>query len=366
MLKRLTARNLSLVLIALPTLFAAAYLYLFAADRYVSESVITIKQSGDQPIGLAGLASIFQVSGANSHSDLLLLQSHVQSMDMLQLLDKQLDLRKAYGAPRLDVLLRLSPRATSDDFLAYYRDRVDAHFDDATGLLTLRTQGFTAEESQKINRAIVAASENFINEISQRLAREQMSFAASELAKSFDKYRQAKLKMLAFQEQNRMLDPAAQAQASSALTLELQSRLTKLEADLKAAEAFMDPSSYQVKAMRQQVDALREQMASEGARGTSGRAGAPRLNTLAGEFRELQIEFNFAEESFKAATISMETARLESTRKIKSLVLVASPTRPEKAEYPRRLYDLTALALAFFLGFGIVRLLVATIEDHID
>jgi capsular polysaccharide transport system permease protein len=366
LLRRLTARNLALLLIVLPAAIAALYLYGLAADRFVSESVVTVKQSGDQPIGLAGLASIFQVSGANAHSDLMLLQAHIQSMDMLQHLDKQLNLRKAYSEPRFDVLLRLKDKATSDDFLAYYRDRVEVRFDDTTGLLTLRTQGFTPEQAQQINKAIVGASETFINEISQRLAMEQMSFATKELQKAADKYRQAKSKMLAFQERNRMLDPAAQAAANSAMTLELQARLSRLEADLRTAESYMDANSYQVKAMRQQAEALKEQLAAEGIRGTADSRASPRLSSLAGDFRELQIEVDFAEEAYKSATVSMETARLESTRKIKSMVLIASPTKPEEPEYPRRAYNLLAMALGFALMFGIVRLLVATIEDHVD
>lgn len=366
LLKLMTRRNLAVLLVGVPALCGALYLYAFAADRYQSESIVTVKQSGDQPIGLAGLASVFQVTGANAHADLLLLQAHILSTDMLQTVDRQLGLRKAWSAPQADVLLRLPAEATADEFLEYWRERVDARFDDTTGLLTVTTQGFTAEQAQQANQAIVQASETFINQISQRLAREQMAFAAQELAHASDKFRQAKTKMLAFQEKHRMLDPAAQAQATTALTLELQARLTRLEADLRAAQSYMDENSYQVKAMRQQAEALRQQMATEAARGTTDTKGAERLNTLAGDFRELEIEVNFAEEAYKSARVSMETARLESIRKIKSLVLVASPTKPEEAAYPRRAYDVLALVLGLSLLFGIVRLLVATIEDHLD
>lgn len=366
LIRRLSARNLALVFIALPMALCAVYLYLMAEDRYVSESVVTVKQSGDQAIGMAGLASIFQVSGASSHGDLLLLQAHIQSMDMLQALDQRLKLRQAFSAPRRDVLLRLASDASSDDFLRYYRERVEARFDDTSGLLVIRAQGFKAGEAQAINKAIVEASEAFINRISQRLAQEQMAFALGELAKAAEKFQAAKRKMLAFQERHKMLDPAAQAQANTMMTLELQSRLSRLEADLRAALSYMDEGSYQVRALKQQADALRAQMAAEAARGTSETTSGPRLNTLAGDFRELEIEVNFAEQAYKSATLSMETARLESTRKIKNLVLVASPTLPEDPEYPRRAYDLLALFMGFGLVFGIARLMVATIEDHLD
>jgi capsular polysaccharide transport system permease protein len=366
LLGRLNGRNLALALIALPLLLSAIYLYGLAADRYVSESAITVKQSGDQPVGLAGLASIFQVSGASAHADLMLLQTHILSMDMLRQLDAKLGLRRLYAEAPRDVIFRLAKDASSDDFLDYYRQRVEVRYDDNSGLLILRTQGFTAEQARLINQSIIQNSESFINQISQRLAQEQMSFAAGELAKASDKYKAAKAKMMAFQERNRMLDPAAQAQANMSMTLELQARLSRLEADLRAAQAYMDDNSFQVKALRQQADALRHQIDAETARGTTETHAGPRLSGVAADFRELEIEVNFAEEAYKSATVSMETARLESSRKIKSLVQVASPTLPEDPEYPRRAYDLLALLMGFALVFGIVRLLIATIEDHLD
>lgn len=366
LIQRLTGRNLSIVLIAVPTLLSAAYLYLLAADRYVSESVITVKQSGEQQVGLAGLASIFQVTGSNARADLTLLQTYIVSMDMLQILEQRLHLREAFSAPRADVLLRLKAGASQDDFLAYYRDRVEARFDDTTGLLILRTQGFTAEQAQALNKAIIEASESFINRISQRLAQDQMAFASSELTKATDKFQTAKKKMFAFQERNKVLDPAAQAQANSAMTLELQTRLSRMEADLRAISSYMADNSFQVRTLREQIAAAREQLAVEASRGTSDTRSGPRLNSLAGDFRELQIELNFSEEAYKSATISMETARLESTRKIKSLVMVASPMKPDDPAYPRRLYDLIAMLMGFSLLFGVARLLTATIEDHLD
>ena len=48
------------------------------------------------------------------------------------------------------------------------------------------------------------------------------------------------------------------------------------------------------------------------------------------------------------------------------IVLVASPTKPQDPAYPRRAYDVLAWTLAFSLIFGICRLIVATIEDHLD
>jgi capsular polysaccharide transport system permease protein len=47
-------------------------------------------------------------------------------------------------------------------------------------------------------------------------------------------------------------------------------------------------------------------------------------------------------------------------------VLVESPALPETAEYPRRVYTLFALLMGLILIYGIGRLIVATIEDHLE
>jgi capsular polysaccharide transport system permease protein len=88
------------------------------------------------------------------------------------------------------------------------------------------------------------------------------------------------------------------------------------------------------------------------------------LNVLAGRYQELLAELEFASDAYRGALTALETARIESTRKLKSLVLVESPALPESAAYPRRIYSLTALLMGLTLLYGIGQLIVATIEDH--
>lgn len=366
MLQHLRVRNLVLFIIGLPMVLSAVYLFVLAQERFVSESVVAVKQSGEQIPSMEGLGAIFATSGGGTRSDTLMLKAYIESADMLRLVDQQLGLRQAFAAPARDLFFRLSPHASKDQFLAYYRDRVELLLDDASGLLTVRTQGFTPEQARALNQALVTGSERFINEISQRMARDQMAFANHELEKARANLQDVKARLFAFQEKNKMLDPMVQAQANTGMTLELQARLSRMEVELKGYLAFMDENSHQVKALRQQIQATREQLEAEASRGTSETKGNARLNALAADFRALQMELHFAEEAFKAATVSLQTARVDSTRKLKTLVLVESPTTPEDAEYPKRGYNLLSLFLGFGLIFGIARLLVATVEDHVD
>lgn len=364
-LSLLTARNLRLALVAAPLLLAALYLFALASDRYVSESIVAVRQNGAEGAAGFNMTSLLGVSMPASLDDEKMLEAYILSSDILLELDRKLGLYEAFSAPRVDFIFRLSPRATQERFLDYYRSRVEVVVEEDSGLLRIRTQGFSPEAAAALNREVLALSERFINESSHRLAREQMAFAETELRKARSRVDQARDAVLKFQKAHDILDPVAQAEASSGLSAQLQAALAQQEAELKGLLGYLDEDAYQVAALRAQIAGMRAQLASEGRRGVEGSQGAS-LNVLAGEYQELLAELEFVTESYKLALTGLETSRIESTRKLTSLVLVQSPATPESAEYPRRIYLLFAFSMGLALLYGIVRLIVATIEDHLE
>jgi capsular polysaccharide transport system permease protein len=359
--------RLRLFVIVIPWLVTALYLFLFAADRYVSESVVVVRQEGaaiSVPSGIDALSSMFGSSMA-SREDQYMLEAHILSMDMLKQVDARLDLRQAFSAPDLDFVFRLSRQATREEFLRYYRNRIEVSVNDGSGLLRIRTQGFTPEVARALNEEVVAISERFINESSHRLARDQMSYAESELQKARNGLDETRDRILKFQGKYGILDPAAQAAANTGLTAELQAMLAKHEAELKGLQAYLNDDAPQINALQAQIAGIRQQLQDERLSSVKNSAGKS-LNMIAGEYQELLAELEFKADAYKAALTGLETARIESTRKLKSLVLVESPALPESAAHPRRLYTLIALLMGLVLVYGIMRLVVATIEDHIE
>jgi capsular polysaccharide transport system permease protein len=344
---------------------ATIYLFGFAADRYVAESIVVVREEGggmSMPGGMDALSAMFGTSSSTGE-DQYMLQAHILSYDMLRQLQDKLDLRVAYNRPSMDFVFRMAADAPQEDYLRYYRSRTAVEVETASGLIRIRTQGFTPEIAQAVNQEVVAISERFINESSHRLARDQMAFAESELQKARLHVDEARGRLLRFQEKHGVLDPLAQAAANSGLTAELQAMLARQEAELKGLQAYLNDDAPQVAAVRAQIAGLRAQLNAESVRGITNDGGQS-LNVLAGEYQELLAELQFLSDAYRGALTALETARIESTRKLKSLVLVESPALPESAEYPRRFYTLFALLMGLSLLYGIVRLVVATIEDH--
>lgn len=357
-------KSLFFWIVGAPMLLAALYFAIFAADRYVSESVVTVRQSGEVASALSGLGGLLGGLNSPSREETLYLQQYVQSLDMLKYLDARLGLRKAYEAEKMDFVYRLYGGTSQEWFLWYYRNRITVHFDEITGLLSVSVQAFDPALAQAINAEILAQSERFVNEISHRLAREQMAFAETELRKASERLRDAKNKLLAFQNQYGVFDPVAQAQAQATLGGQLDAEVARKEAELKATLAFMQDQAPAVVSLRNEIAALKAQRQIEQQKVASGQG--ERLNRLAAEFHNLSLEAGFAEEAYKAALAAVESTRIEASRKIKSLVVIESPAKPETALYPMRLYDLATLLVGLSLLYGIVLLVIATIQDHRD
>lgn len=359
-----TPRRLKLALIALPMALGAIYYTVIASDRYTSESMIAVQSALVNSSG-GGAISLGTGAGLMGWQDTLYVMDYVHSVTLAQDLDKRLNLREHYEQPRADLFYRLWPGTSQEWFFKYYRSRVELEFSDVNGLLTIRTQGFDPEMAEKLNRAILDSAERFVNEFSHRIAREQMQFSKGEFDAAAVKWQAAKAKLVEFQTANKILDPIAQSNAASALTAELQATVARLEAELKSKLAFMQPDAPQIVTLKTQIAANRAQLDAEKARTTNGQGG-DRLGALNTQYQALLLDATIAEDQYKVANAALEAARLEAARKLKSLVIVEAPIKAVTAEYPRRIYNLLTLLALCAIVYSVVRLIVATIQEHQD
>jgi capsular polysaccharide transport system permease protein len=349
-------------MVAVPIALIVIYMTLIASDRYVSESRVTVRQSGGAP-DVTSLASIISGGNAASHEDNLLLKDYILSLDMLKYLDANIGLRKAYQQGG-DLLSHLQPWASQEDFYKYYLKRIEVTIDNTSGALLIRTQGFDPEFARRMNAAITYQSENFINDTSHRIADEQLRFISGELAHANENLLAAKQKVLAFQNRNNVLDPIENAKAMSTFVLQLEAELGRQEAELKNLRTFLTEDSSQITAFRNKLNALKQQIQEEKRKMSGDQAG--KLNSISSQFMLLQFQAEFAIDKYKATLAAYEKTRIEASRKVKNLVVINSPHVQEKAEYPRRLYIIITALFGVLILYGVTRLLIATIEDHKD
>lgn len=341
---------------------AALYYGVIASDRYVSQASLIIKQA-DQLKMLPDALSMLGLGGSN-HQDVLVIQDYLKSWDMLDTLDKELQLKKHYQSDSADMFSRLPEDATREEFLAFYRDHLTISLDELSGVLTVNLQAFEPEYAKRVVTLMLKESEGFINRLSHQVAMDQLKFVETEVARSHERLLQEREKMLAFQNQHQLMSPEATSTAMIGVVSELEAELVRQDAELKRLQIYMNPSAPDVIAVKDRVEALTRQLAQEKMRLTSGDKKS--LNEVNADYQAVQVQTQLAADVYKTGLVSMEQARVEAYRKLKHLLVVSQPSVAEEAEYPRRLYNLATIGVLLCLFYGLVVMGLATLREHQD
>lgn len=356
-------QRLPLLLIGVPLLACSLYLGLISKARFVSESRVIVKSAGQsQSLGLNLGALLGAAGDSTARDDAVLLKEYIESPDMLARLDKQLHFKQAFGHPGLDLLNRLPADATREEMLRYYLRRVSVDVDDKTGIVVIRTEGFTPQYSQQFNQDVLSASESFLNEMSHRIARNEMNFSRGEIDRAYDEVTTARDAVLAYENKTGMLDPTASAQAGGRLVADMETKQAELQAELRNMLTYLNDDTPQVVAKKNALAALSTQIDIEKSKLSSPDGG--RMNRQAAHYAELKARFDFAMDLYRVSLSTYEKSRIESSHKAKSLGVIVSANLPEESEYPRRFHILVSLAIGLLLLYGVAKLAQSIIEDH--
>ncbi|HEE9762611.1 TPA: ABC transporter permease, partial [Pseudomonas putida] len=281
------------------------------------------------------------------------------------LLEDRLQWVEHYSAQHKDAFFLLDKDTPKEDLLKYYQRMVSAHYDETTGLMRVEVQAFTPSMSEKMLKTILQASEHFVNEVSHNIAREQMKFAQGELETARTNYSKRKTELLNFQNENKVLDGGNTAKNRAIIIAELEAQYTKEQAALTEMSFKLRADSPQVRQQKQKVEAITQQLAKEKRLLVSSPQGS-QLNVVASRYQQLTLDAGIAEETYKTAVAALDNARIEASKKIRTLVTVVSPNKPELALYPERLYNLATILLGLLMLYGLTRFILASIEDHRD
>ncbi|WP_409293609.1 ABC transporter permease [Pseudomonas sp. KCJK9058] len=358
--------SLIVAIVVIPMTLAIAYYGLFAADRYVSTAQVVVRQDGNnQAAQMPGIATLLTGTNPVSREETLYLREYITSMDMMLLLEDRVHWVEQYSSQSKDVFFWLDKDAPNEKLLSYYQRMVSAHYDELTGLLRVEVQAFNPELSERLLRTILQASEHFVNEVSHDIAREQMKFAQSELETARLNYSKRKNQLINFQNENKVLDGGNTAQSRATIIAELESQFTREQAVLTEMTFKLRSDAPQVRQQRQKVEAITQQLAKE-KRLLVSSANGSQLNVIASRYQQLTLDAGIAEETYKTAVAAVDNARIEASKKIRTLVTVVSPNTPQLAIYPERWYNLATILLGLLMVYGITRFILASIEDHRD
>ena len=336
-----------------------------ASERYVSEAHVIIQRTDITGQQGMDFSSLLANAGTGNRADQMLLRDHLLSVDMLNTLDKQLKLREHWSQWRRDPLSRLwSAEVSQERFHTHYLKRVSVEYDDYSGVLIIKTQAYDPATAQAIARQLVAEGERAMNDLSRRLAEDQVVFLTQQVDDMGQRVQKTRDAVLAFQNRNNLPAPDATAESLTLGINRLEAQLVDLKARRSVLMGYLTESAPGVVEVDLQIRAVEQQIREEKRRIAAPGGGS--LNSTVEQYQRLQQQAVFAQDMYNTALVALEKGRLEALRNLKKVSVLQQPTLPEYAREPRRLYNVVVFVLLTLLIAGILQLLTAIIRDHRD
>ena len=351
-----------LIMVGIPTALTGTYYGLVASDIFVSETRYAIR-TGEQAPATGLLASVLgPTATTGAGDDASIVRDYILARDMLDELNRRLDLRGHYSEDGVDPFSRLPSDATEEEFLEYYREQVEVEVEVGTDITVLKVRAFEPDTAQTIASEIIELSERLVNRMSERITDDTLRFARRELGQAEALVRQTNQAVTQFRNESRSIDPGEETAAVLSIITALEGQLAGAKAELLETEIVMHSDSVQVRTLRNRVAALTQQVESERARLASESGSA--LTRLIDGYAPLLLDQELAQHRYTSALTSLEVARADAQRKQRYLIPFVKPALPDEAIEPERFKNTLIVLFAASLIYGIGALMLASVYDH--
>ena len=335
-----------------PNLIAAWYLWERATNRYISVAGFSVHTENISS-AVEMLGGIAKLSGSGS-SDEDILQKFIQSTEIVQKIDASIDLRHIWskGDPDKDPIFNYHPPGTIEDLTSFWNRMVTVYKDSSTGLIDLEVQAFSPTDARDIALAIYHESSILINRLSDIARDDTTRSTMEELRSAAKRLNEARAAVFKFRNKNQIIFPESTIQIQSGVLMSLETELADvlIEIDmLKQITTVKDPRHKQAARRRAIIEKRLIQERLKFGIGNMAGANQNVFAEVVGEYENLSVGLQFAEQSYALALAAYDSAVSESRRQTRYLATHINPTLPEASMLPNR-----PLMLAFTFIFSMV------------
>lgn len=351
---RLERRHYGLMLsfglmVLLPVILSALYLFALANDQYASRAGFTIRQEdGNSASAILGGLSFLTGGGQGVNAGVL--HEFMQSQTMMEQVDARIDLRAHYaqGWP-YDPVYSIWPDATTEELFGFWKRVLRLSYDSSSGLIDLTVQALDPETAQAIAMVILETSQTMINQLNDTARRDALANADRELADAVESLRVARGALTVFRAETRIVDPIADIQGRLGVVSNLQQQLAQALVELD----LLDPSTRVDDPRREQLDrritVIRDRIDQErNFFGTTTDVSDSTYPEMIAQYEGLSVDLEFAQRNYTAALAARQAAISNANRQSLYLAAYIPPTLAQDAEFPRR-FVLLSMILGFLL-----------------
>ncbi|WP_244501635.1 lipopolysaccharide biosynthesis protein [Sphingomonas gellani] len=352
------------LVVVVPTLLVAGYLYLFASDQYESEAHFLVHGAESTPQPGIGVSQVISMATGISagQNEAMSVADYLTSHNAVDRLRREDALVQRFQRQGVDLLSRLwGNDPTPERLLSYYRRQVKVEYNTETGITVLRVHGFTPRDSYDLARKLLAMGEQRINQLNARSYKDAVALGQSQLAAAERDLAANQASMTRFRQSRADIDPQASGQAQIGLVTDLTGQLAAVRAQLNAMRGLISSNSPQVRALQSRVRSLSAELAAQSGRLTGSD------NTIAGDmagYEGLKLRQQFLAKRYDAAASALQQARERAMRQQLYVVRVVDANMPVKSLYPQRFRVLATVLVSLLLIYSIGWLIAAGVREH--
>lgn len=349
-------------LVALPSILGSAYLFLRAADQYESTTAFSVRAE-DMSSNLGALAAFTQITSSQV-PDSAILYDYIQSRALVEEVDADLDLRRLFNRVPDDLVFSLGQHPSGEEMLDYWQRMVSVTLDTRTNILELRVRAFTAQDAVDISNGVIAHSTALVNKLNSIAQSDASRYALEDLSEAETKLKELRLSIRKFRDANQIIDPSADVISQTGVLSALQSQLAASLVERASLVPIAQPGDPRLDVIDRRIEAIRSQIAAERAAIGQPTASTPALTEVIGQYEELLVDLEFAQNAYTAAMASAESARAEARRQSRYLAVHVTPALAEESRYPNRWLFSGLILLATFASWAVAILIYYNIRDR--
>ena len=353
-----------IAIVIVPTVATMIYMLLIASPIYVSEARFVVRsRSHEGPSAFGAVLQSVGVDLQNGATDAYEVHEFMMSRDAIDDLVAHHNLRAVLSRPGADFLARF-PRPLEgpsfENLYKSYRRFVSVGYDSTTGISTLRVSAFRPGDATEIANVLLDDGEQLVNRLNQRAASDAVGQAVQQVVEAEQRAVTAEQVLTKFRSSEQLIDPMRDSAAGANIVSQLDTQLINLKAE-RASLAAQAPQSPDLPVLDQKIRAFETQRAAERTQ-VAGESNslAPKI----GQYEQLILDRDFAAKSLATADASLEGARLDARKKQSYLERVVAPNRPDKAERPRRWFNIMMVFISALVAYSTIMLVLAGLREH--
>lgn len=353
-----------LALVALPVVVSTWYLTMRATDQYASYLAFSVR-SEEPSSGLELLGGIANVSGSDA-SDSDILYDFLGSQQLVERLEKRLDLSHIWVAPEGDPVFTFKPTGHIEDLHDHWARMVGISHDSTRGIIEVRARAFDPIVAQKINTAILEESTELINQINNVARDDAVRYALDDLQRAKSQLASARRALTEFRIENEIVDPALDAEIQSNLIATLDAQLTETLVDIEMLASNTRRGDTRLQQAQTRATVLENRIAQErGTRAipmTGEQSGG--IAELFSAYEQLRVDVEFAEARYQSSRANFDAALSDARRTTRYLAAHILPTLAQKSTFPHRGLLVAVIAGAAFLLWALLALIGFSFLDR--